>query len=98
MSQITAYFIQKEGVTPVVAAILAKSLEKYDDIKNEFIYWIENNSFEGENPLTINGYTAKSIHELAPQLDGAGVFNFMVTLRDNPEKAQEYIDRGFPTK
>jgi len=27
-----------------------------------------------------------------------GVFNFMVTLRDEPAKAKEYIDGGFKRK
>lgn len=98
MSKITTYFIENKKMTPVVATLLAKSLEKYEDIKNEFSYWIDNNSFECNNPISVSGYTAKSIHEMAPHLDGAGVYNFMVTLRDKPEKAQEYIDNGFPTK
>lgn len=98
MSKITTYFIQKKKMTPAVAMVLAKSLEKYDDIKNEFIYWIDNNCFYSDNVISVNGYTAKDIHEMAPHLDGAGVYNFMVTLRDKPEKAQEYIDNGFPTK
>ena len=98
MSKITTYFIQNKKTTPTVAMVLAKSLEKYDDIKNEFIYWIDNNSFDCNNPISVNGYTARHIHEMAPHLDGAGVYNFMVTLRDKPEKAQEYIDNGFPEK
>ena len=85
-------------MTPAVAMVLAQSLEKYDDIKNEFINWINNDSFDGNNVISVNGYTAKDIHEMAPHLDGAGVYNFMVTLRDKPERAQEYIDNGFPTK
>ena len=98
MSEIITYFIQKKKMTPAVAMVLAQSLEKYDDIKNEFINWINNDSFDGNNVISVNGYTAKDIHEMAPHLDGAGVYNFMVTLRDKPERAQEYIDNGFPTK
>ncbi len=98
MSKITTYLIQNKKMTPVVAMVLTKSLEKYDDIKKEFCYWIENDSFDCNNPLIINGYTAKQIHEIAPHLDGPGVYNFMVTLRDKPEKAKEYIDNGFPVK
>ena len=98
MSKILTYFIEVKKKTPTVAMILAKSLEKYDDIKNEFYYWIENKNFECDDPINVNGYTAKDIHEMAPQLDGAGVYNFMVTLRDKPEKAREIIDNGFSTK
>ena len=98
MSKIIIYFIQDKKKTPTVAKILAKSLEKYDDIKNEFIYWIDNNSYDRDNAISINGYDARRIHEMAPHLDGAGVYNFMVTLRERPEKAQEIINCGFPTK
>ena len=98
MSKITTYFINNKKVTPVVAEVLAKSLEKYDDIKGEFIHWIDTNSFECDNSINIGGYTARMIHEMAPHLDGAGVYNFMVTLRERPDKAQDIIDKGFPIK
>lgn len=98
MSKITTYFIENKKMTPVVAEVLAKSLEKYDDIKGEFIHWIDTNSFECDNSIEVGGYTAGTIHEMAPHLDGAGVYNFMVTLREKPEKAREYIESGFPIK
>jgi len=98
MSKITTYFIENKKMTPVVAEVLAKSLEKYDDIRNEFIYWIDNNSFDSDNAISVDGYTAKNIYEMAPHLDGAGVYNFMVTLRERPDKAQDIIDKGFPIK
>lgn len=98
MNDIKTYLIQDKKMTPVVADVLAKSLEKYADIKNEFCCWMDNNSFECDNSLSIDGYTAKRIHEIAPHLDGVGVYNFMVTLRDKPEKAYEYIQKGFPIK
>lgn len=48
--------------------------------------------------MEIGGYTAKTIHEIAPQLVGIGVYNFLVTLRDDPEGAKEIIDEGFVVK
>lgn len=98
MEKIIQYFIREKNVTAVVAKVLAKALTKYSDIEKEFIYWIDNRNFDAPDALEIGGYSAKKIHEIAPFLDAAGVYNFMVTLRDDPAKAQNYIKNGFPRK
>lgn len=98
MEKIIRYFMEEKAVTEVVAKILARSLCKYEDIKEEFIYWIDNRTFDIPNGLSINGYSASKIYEIAPFMDAAGVYNFMVTLRDAPEKAEKYIKNGFPQK
>ena len=98
MDVIIKYFIDEKKTTMGVARILAKTIEKYPDIRNEFIYWLENRSFDVPNAVEINGYSAKQISEIAPFLDAAGVYNFMVTLRDSPEKAKDYIRNRFPRK
>lgn len=98
MEKIVQYFMQKKGTTEVVAKILMETLIKYDDIKDEFCRWLDSNSLENDNPVVIEGYTAKQIKELNPDFDVAGVYNFMVTLRDKPEKAKECIANGFPKK
>ncbi len=98
MEKIIKYFTETKKMTSIVASVLAKPLAKYEDIKSEFCDWIDNNTYEFSNPVVINGYSAKDIHEMAPQLDGAGVYNFMVTLRDAPEKAQKCIENGFAIK
>jgi hypothetical protein len=51
-----------------------------------------------DNPLAVGGYTAQDINNLAPFMDGLGVFTFMVTLREDPAKAKEYIEGGFKRK
>lgn len=98
MDKIIKYFVEEKNVTQVVAQILSKTLVKYVDIKEEFIFWIDNRTFNVKTPIAVSGYTAMDISRIAPHLDAAGVYNFMVTLRDNPKKAQECIDKGFPTK
>lgn len=98
MDRIVKYFIEEKKVTEVVATVLAKSLSKYPDIKDEFIYWIENGSLNEMSPLEVEGYSAQKISQVAPHLDMAGVYNFMVTLRENPLKAKSYIEKGFPRK
>ena len=98
MEKIIEYFVKEKNTTEVVAKVLAKSLLKYPDIKNEFLYWIDHRNFDVPNSVVIDGYSAKRIREIEPSLDVAGIYNFMVTLRDNPEKAKEYIEQGFPKK
>lgn len=98
MDKIIHYFTSEKGVTEVVAKVLAKTLAKYQDIESEFIYWIDNRDYNAPDAVEIDGYSAKKISEIAPSLDAAGVYNFMVTLRDDPEKANGYIKNGFPRK
>ena len=98
MDLIIRYFVEEKSVTEVVAKVLARPLLKYDDINEEFLYWLENRNYDCPNPINVSGYTAASVAKIAPHLDAAGVYGFMVTLRDNPTKAKEYIDNGFSRK
>ena len=45
--------------------------------------------------IKIGDYSSEQIHALAPDLSGIGVYNFMVTLRDEPKLAKEIIQSGF---
>lgn len=98
MEKIIHYFTVEKGVTEVVAKVLLKTLSKYPDIESEFIYWIDNRNYNAPNAVEIAGYSAEKVSKIAPSLDAAGVYNFMVTLRDDPEKAQYYLKNGFPRK
>jgi uncharacterized membrane protein len=92
------YLLKEKQMTDIVAARTEKKVSKYDDIRKEFEYWIKNKTYITDNPLVVGAYTAKDIYNLAPFMDGLGVFNFMVTLREDPAKAKEYIDSGFKRK
>ena len=97
-TKIKKYFLEEKKVTEQVAKILCKSLLKYADIAGEFCYWIENREYMKEDNLVINGYSATDISRMAPHLDVSGVYGFMVSLRDNPIKAEEIIKNKFPNK
>ena len=90
------YFTEEKKETLVVARILRKSLVKYDDIRDAFLNWLTTREYS-DTPA-IGDYSPKKIHELNPELDAAGVYQFLVTLRDNPNKAEEYIDNNFSKK
>lgn len=97
MDKIKKYLIEKKKVSEVVANILLAKIAKHEDILKELEKWFIVESYDFEQPLIIEGYTAKSISELNPKFDVIGVYSFMVTLRETPQKAQEYIKDGFST-
>jgi len=92
------YLINTRNQKSEVAAKIASSFEKHDDIRSELERWIEKQEYPQDNFLTIEGYTAEEISRLAPFMDGVGVYNFLVTLRERPENAKRIIVEGFPRK
>lgn len=89
------YLVTELKITGGMMLTMADKIQKYDDIYDEFCYWLENRNYDKDNPIKVEGYTAKQIFELNPKLDGIGVYNFMITLREHPERAKEYIKSGF---
>ena len=93
------YCIKELQVSTEEAERLCKKVSKYTDIHNEFLNWLSKRNYDTiDSPINIGGYSAKDIHEIAPNLTGIGVYNFLVTLRDNPSLAKEIIDFGFITQ
>lgn len=95
---IMKYFKEDAKVNDEVAKILFKDLSKYDDILDEFTKYLNQKTYDLENAIEINGYTAKKIHELNPTFEPTGVYTFMELLRTDPEKAEEIIKGGFKNK
>ena len=81
-----------------MVAKITQPLEGHDDIRAELELWIEMQEYLQDNPLTVEGYTAEAIAKLAPFMDGVGVYNFMVSLRERPDNAKRIIAEGFPRK
>ena len=98
MNKIINYLINERNQKPEVTSKIVSPFENYDDIRAELETWIERRAFVQENPLTIEGYTAEAISKLAPFMDGVGVYNFMVTLRERPDNAKRIIAEGFQRK
>lgn len=89
------YFVEELKITGHLMFMMIDKIKKYDDIYDEFCYWLERRNYDKENPIMVDGYTAKQIYELNPNLDGIGVYNFLITLREKPERAKEHIRSGF---
>ena len=89
------YLVNEKNNSEAVASTITEKVCRHEDIKNEFLKWLERRNYDFDNPLTISGYTAKDIVKMAPFMDGIGVYTFMVTLREKPDKAKQYIEEGF---
>jgi len=98
VEKIKDYLINTRSQKPEVAAKIALPLEKHEDIRAELEGWIEQQTYPSDAPLTIEGYSAEAISKLAPFMDGVGVYNFLVTLRERPGNAKRIIAEGFPRK
>ena len=93
--RIEKYLRDERGVrSEVVRRRLCEKVMRYDDIAGEFGRWLDIRSSE-EGGVEVDGYRAQDIYEMAPMLDGIGVFNFLVTLRDDPEEGEKMIEEGF---
>ena len=98
MDKIYNYLVNIRKVKTEAAKRICTPLDKHEDIRVELERWIDTQEFQNDNPIIINGYTAEKISALAPFMDGVGVYNFMVTLRERPENAEKIIADGFPRK
>lgn len=98
MDSIRKYLILEKKMNEVVAERTISKFQRHPDIALELKKWISTRTYETNSPLAVEGYTAEDIFKLAPFMDGVGVFTFLISLREQPEKAKEQIAAGFPRK
>ena len=76
-----------------------------EDIFDEFKYWFYNYkignkntiSFEVENPVEIQGYTSSILYQkFGDRLHDIGIYNLLISLRENPKETLDLIKRGLP--
>ena len=91
-------FFESTGLPEYTIKKNIESFKRNPDIAEEFSEWINTGKYKENNPIRIEGYSAKDIVNLAGFLNGAGAFNFLITLRERPEKAKGYIKEGFKLK
>ena len=96
-AKIIQYLYQQGVENPVVAGNLTAQVTKYDDIKQEFLTWLQTGTYPTDG-LKVEGYSAAEIAKLAPFMNGVGVYNFLVDLRDQPATAKQAIADGFPRR
>ncbi len=98
METIRNYLITEKKTDPAIVDRILRKLAKHEDILAACRTWVETKEHGTEDALTIEGYTAVDIASLAPFMDGVGVYTFLVSLRENPDKAKEIIAAGFPVR
>ena len=97
MEKVVEYLVDTQGQNERLAKRTAQKILKYDDIKSECEQWIDTGKYPSDG-VTVEGYNAKKISEIAGFMNGIGVYNFLVTLRDNPEFGLDAIKKGFPRR
>lgn len=98
MSAIIKDYYIENGIPEFLLAGKLEQLDRNEDIAKEFEYWITHHEFMETNPVTEDGYTAKSLAELSPYLKGEGAFMMLIELRETPEVAKKKIASGFKLK
>jgi hypothetical protein len=87
MNDIEQYLTKARGMNEFFAKELTKKIEKHDDIVKLFVEFIKTGTYSGE---------AENLHEKLPHLQPEAIFEFLVGLRDEPEKYAKYIAEGAP--
>ena len=98
MDAIRTYLTTVRRMPLPAAERTLKKLGRHPDIARELEGWIGSGQYPMENAVSAEGYTARDIAEMAPFLDGVGAYNFLISLREQPERARETIAAGFPRK
>jgi len=91
------YFTQELHESQKRAEEMYIKLEKYPDILEEFLFWINTKDFKKVNPIVIQGYTALTLTQ-STYLEPIGAYNYLIYLREKPEEALEYLKKGLPRK
>ena len=92
MKAIRDYYVQA-NLPEMVLKSKISMFEKHSDIAAEFAEWIDTGVYKN-NGITVQGYTAKSLSEISPLLDGEGAFSFLIQLRENPSRALKKLEKG----
>lgn len=98
METIRQYLLTEAQMPSAVAQRALLKFERNPDIAAAFEEWIRTRDYGAGSPIRVEGYSAEDISRLAPFMSAAGVFTFLISLREQPEKAREQIASGFPRK
>ena len=93
------YIRRKYGYSEELAEEMAKRINRYEDIFEEFYNYIHKGKFRKRDWTVVEekGYTAERLvseYNLSP----LGAYNYLVYLRENPMEALSDLDKGLPRK
>ena len=92
--KIWQYLVGEKECTESIANMILDKIVKYEDIKQEFLHWLEKRDYIVEEPVIVEGYSALAIVDRMATLDGVGAFSMLVDLRDRPKEAREILQNG----
>lgn len=94
---ITEYILHHMKLSQTRAEKSYEKIARYADIRKEFYQYIMNDEVFTPNPIKVEGFTAQYLATNYP-LSILGAYNYLIYLREMPEKALADLKAGLPTK
>lgn len=98
MNEIIRQFYESNHLPKPIIDQKIAAFSRHSDISSEFEQWISDRIYKTQGAVMVEGYTAKKLSEMSEYLNGDGAFMLLIELRENPDKAQKKIKRGFKYK
>ena len=94
---ITEYILHHMKLSQTRAEKSYEKIARYADIRKEFYQFIMDDEVFPSNPIKVEGFSA---HHLATNypLSALGAYNYLIYLREMPEKALADLKAGLPTR
>lgn len=94
---ITEYILHHMKLSQTRAEKSYEKIARHADIRKEFYQYIMDDEEFTSNPIKVEGYTAQHLATNYP-LSVLGAYNYLIYLREMPEKALADLKAGLPTK
>ena len=94
--QIRNYLLSDGGLSERRADMTISKLARHKDIYLEFSEYVAKKAFPEEG-ISVAGYTAEVLNQNYP-LSPLGAYNYLIYLREMPEKALADLKAGLPTR
>lgn len=94
---ITEYILHRMKLSQTRAEKSYEKIARYADIRKEFYQYIMDDEVFTPNPIKVEGFTAQHLAANYP-LSALGAYNYLIYLREMPEKALADLKAGLPTR
>ena len=94
---ITEYILHHMKLSQTRAEKSYEKIARHADIRKEFYLYIMDDEVFTPNPIKVEGFTAQHLVTNYP-LSVLGAYNYLIYLREMPEKALADLKAGLPTK
>ncbi len=94
---ITEYILHHMKLSQTRAEKSYEKIARYADIRKEFYQYIMDDEVFASNPIRVEGLSAQHLATNFP-LSPLGAYNYLIYLREMPEKALADLKAGLPTR